>query len=125
MRHTRDSTLLSFVFSSGLVDEISTVSTGATISAIYLGVFPTTVAYVTYAYALSRLSASRTTSFLYLAPVSAIIIAYLWLGEVPTLLSLSVVQWLAGVSLVNARGGRSVWSCPMWIGSPLDFSSLI
>ena len=41
-------TLLSLVFSPGFVSGISAASAGATILAVYLGVFPTAIAYALY-----------------------------------------------------------------------------
>jgi drug/metabolite transporter (DMT)-like permease len=53
------------------------------------------------------MAASRAVSFLYLIPVLAYLIAWLWLGEVPTLLSVAgSVVTLAGVVIVNAVGRR-------------------
>jgi drug/metabolite transporter (DMT)-like permease len=72
---------------------------------VYLGVLPTAIAYVTYAYAFSRMPAARAASFLYVIPVMAYVIA--WLDEVPTLLSMvGGVVTLAGVLLVNVSGGQ-------------------
>jgi drug/metabolite transporter (DMT)-like permease len=100
-------TLLTLVYLPGLLSEVQTAPLGTTLAMVYLGVFPTAIAYITYAYAFSRLPAARAASFLYVIPVMAYVIAWLWLGEIPTLLSVvGGVVTLAGVLLVNIRRRR-------------------
>jgi len=100
-------TLLSLVFLPGLISQMGAAPPGTTLAMVYLGVFPTAIAYVTYAYAFSRMPASRAVSFLYLIPVMAYLIAWAWIGEVPTLLSVvGGCVTLSGVLIVNAFGRR-------------------
>jgi len=95
-------TLLTLVYLPGLLSQAQTASLSTTLAIVYLGVFPTAIAYVTYAYAFSRMAASRAASFLYVIPVMAYLMAWLWLGEVPTPLSVAGgAVTLAGVFIVN------------------------
>ncbi len=78
-------------------------------AAVYLGIFPSAIAYSLLAFALSRLSVSITTVFLYAVPVFAILFSWILLGEVPSLLTAfggAVV--IGGIVLVNLTKGRRV-----------------
>jgi drug/metabolite transporter (DMT)-like permease len=98
-------TLFLLVFLPGLLQEIQAAPLSATLAVVYMGVFPAALGFVTWAYVLSRIPASRAASFLYLVPAFALIIAWLWLGEVPGILALvGGALVLAGVILVNTRG---------------------
>jgi drug/metabolite transporter (DMT)-like permease len=98
-------TLFALVFLPGLASEVPQAAPRATISVVFLGLCPTAVAYVTYAYVSSRMSASVSASFLYLIPALAFLIAWIWLGEVPTPLSvIGGLVTLCGVVIVSTRG---------------------
>ncbi len=97
-------TIFLFPFLPSLIKTLPTAPISATIAVIYLGVFPSAIAYATWAYVLAQIPASRAATMLYLVPVLAILVAWVWLSEVPTVLSLiggGIV--LSGVVLVNSR----------------------
>jgi drug/metabolite transporter (DMT)-like permease len=56
-------------------------------SVAYLGVGPTIVGYLLWNFALSRAPAAKVSSFLYIQPLVASAIAWLCLGQVPSILT--------------------------------------
>jgi drug/metabolite transporter (DMT)-like permease len=98
-------TLPMLVFLPGLLRQLPEAPASATIAVIYLGVFPGAIAYVLWSYALARMPASLLATFLYISPALAIAIAWMWIGEVPTLITLvGGTLAVAGVIVVNTLG---------------------
>lgn len=106
-------TLLLLLFAPGLPAELQAAPASATAAVIYLGVFPGAIGYVIWAYALARMPASTTGTFLYLVPACALVIAWLWLGELPSTLSIAGgLVVFVGVLIVNTRGKPSATAPP-------------
>ncbi len=98
-------TLPMLVFLPGLVRQAAVAPVPATLAVIYLGVFPGAIAYVLWSYALARMPASLLSTFLYLSPALAILIAWIWIGEVPEALTIvGGALAVAGVVIVNTKG---------------------
>jgi drug/metabolite transporter (DMT)-like permease len=90
-------------FAPKMVDELGDASTGTIAWIVYLGIFPTAIAFTTWAYALARTSAGRMGSTTYLVPPLAVLLGWLLLGEVPPALAIpGGLLCIAGAAL--ARG---------------------
>jgi drug/metabolite transporter (DMT)-like permease len=95
-------TLFMLPFGVGLPHAIHAAPLSATLPIVYLGIFPGALAYAAWAYVMSHGAAGRTSTLLYIIPVLAIAIAWIWLGEVPRATSLiGGTIALGGVVLVN------------------------
>ena len=69
---------------------------------VFLGVFPTSIAFTTWAYALARGSAGRLAATAYLVPPITIVMSWLVLGEVPTVIAvLGGALCLVGVAIAR------------------------
>lgn len=90
------------VFLPGLPTAVGTVDTQVLLAVVYLGVFPSAVAYTLFAFALSLAPITLVTAYLYSVPVFSLLFSWWILGEVPTLLTLlGGAVAIAGIALVN------------------------
>ncbi|MFI7442802.1 DMT family transporter [Nonomuraea indica] len=91
-------------FAGVLVSEAARAPLAATANMVYLGVFPTALAFTTWAYALSRTTAGRMGATTYVVPALVVPMSWLALGEVPGPLTLAGgVLCLAGVAVSRRR----------------------
>jgi drug/metabolite transporter (DMT)-like permease len=94
-------------FAPSLVRELPEAAPSAIAWLAYLGVFPTALAFTTWAYALARTTAGRIAATTYLAPPIAVALSWLILDETPAALSVpGGVLCLVGVYIAR-RGPRS------------------
>ena len=91
-------------FSGDLVRQVADAPTSSVLWVVYLGVFPTAIAFTTYAVALSRMSASSLGVTTYLVPPITIALGLVFLGEAPPALAyVGGVLALVGVSIARRR----------------------
>ncbi|NJD26997.1 MAG: DMT family transporter [Chloroflexi bacterium] len=75
---------------------------------VYLGVFPTSIAFTTWTYALGRTNAGRLGVMTYLIPPVVVVMAWLLLGEVPPVLALAGgIACIGGVVIARSSPGRA------------------
>ncbi|WP_026423177.1 DMT family transporter [Actinokineospora inagensis] len=91
-------------FSGQLIDEVGKAPVSASLGVVYLGLFPTALAFYTWAYALSRTTAGKMGATTYVVPTLVVVMSWLFLGEVPGLLTLlGGALCLAGVAVARTR----------------------
>ncbi len=94
-------------FAPTLVTELAAAPIGMTAWLIYLGLFPTSIAFTTWAYALSHTPAGRLGSTTYLVPPIAIGLGWIMLAEVPPVLAIAGgALCIGGVVVARSRSGR-------------------
>ncbi|MGX1129500.1 drug/metabolite transporter (DMT)-like permease [Streptomyces glaucescens] len=97
--------VLCLPFAGQLVSEAADAPLPATLNMVYLGLFPTALAFTTWAYALARTTAGRMGATTYAVPALVVLMSWLLLGEVPGPLTLvGGALCLAGVAVSRSRG---------------------
>lgn len=100
-------TLPFLFFMPGLLTTLQQATFKAHIAAVFVGIFPAAIAYATWAIALSLGRASSVTSMMYVEPAIAIAIAWVWLKEWPSTLSLiGGAIAISSVFIVNIVGRK-------------------
>ncbi|MCL1882726.1 MAG: DMT family transporter [Defluviitaleaceae bacterium] len=98
-------TIPMFVFLPNLIREFPGTPINVNLMVVYLGLFPAALAYFLWGYAL--LMTKKTiyvTSFLYLIPFFASVLAFFWLGEtLPILAVFGGVLIAIGMVITNSR----------------------
>ena len=91
-------------FAGGLIEQTAVAPTSSVLWLVYLGIFPTAIAFTTYAYALRHMSASGLGVTTYLVPPITIVLGFLLLDEVPPPLAyVGGVLALVGVAVARRR----------------------
>ena len=91
-------------FAGQLVGQAGDAPVSATLNMVYLGIFPTALAFTTWAYALARTTASKMGATTYAVPALVVLMSWLALGEIPGLLTLGGgALCLAGVAVSRSR----------------------
>ncbi|WP_394826113.1 DMT family transporter [Pendulispora albinea] len=94
-------------FAGSLLSQIGRAPLSATCNMIYLGIFPTAVAFTTWAYALARTTAGRLGATTYIVPALVVVMSWAVLGEVPRALAFAGgLLCLAGVVVSRGRGTK-------------------
>lgn len=101
-------------FSGILVEQIATAPASATLQMLYLGVFPTAIAFTTWAYALARTTAGKMGATTYVAPALVVLMSWALLSEVPGWLTLAG----GGLCLVGVAVSRARRRVPAPVATP-------
>ena len=91
-------------FAGRLVRDVTAASPSDVLWLVYLGVFPTAIAFSTYAFALSSMTAGNLSVTTYLVPPITVLLSWVLLSEVPPPMAyVGGVLCLLGVALARRR----------------------
>ncbi|WP_346231936.1 DMT family transporter [Parafrigoribacterium mesophilum] len=91
-------------FIGDLIHEVQAAPVSSIAGMVYLGIFPTALAYSTWAYALTRMPAGQLGVTTYVVPAMVIVMAFLAFSEIPTVLAIvGGAICLVGVAVSRRR----------------------
>jgi drug/metabolite transporter (DMT)-like permease len=97
--------VLCLPFAPLLFAELEAAPASATVHVLYLGLFPTALAFLTWGYALRFTTAGKLGATTYVVPAIVVALSWLLLDEIPTWLTLAGgALALVGVAISRSRG---------------------
>ncbi|MGI5492834.1 DMT family transporter [Microtetraspora malaysiensis] len=91
-------------FAGQFVSQVQDAPLPAVLNVVYLGIFPTALAFTTWAYALARTTAGNMGATTYVVPALVVLMAWALLGEVPGPLTfVGGLLCLVGVAISRRR----------------------
>jgi drug/metabolite transporter (DMT)-like permease len=97
-------TVVCLPFAGQFASQLGSAPAGAALNVVYLGLFPTTLGFTTWAYALARTTSGKMGATTYAVPVLVVVMSWLILGQVPRWLTVAGgVLCLAGVAVSRSR----------------------
>jgi drug/metabolite transporter (DMT)-like permease len=76
-------TLACLPFAGQFASQVGSAPVSATLNVVYLGLFPTALAFITWAYALARTTSANMGATTYAIPGLVVLMSWLILGQVP------------------------------------------
>lgn len=99
-------TLPLLVFLPGFASDLAGAAPSARWAGLYLGIFPSAIAYSLLTYAISKLPVTRVAAYLYTVPIFSFLFSWLFLREVPSWLTLTGGLIVLGGILMVSRSKR-------------------
>jgi drug/metabolite transporter (DMT)-like permease len=91
-------------FAGDLVDQVRAAPASSILWLVFLGLFPTAIAFTTFAYALTHMDAGKLGVTTYLVPPLTVLMGWLFLAETPpTLAYVGGLLCLVGVAVARRR----------------------
>ncbi|MFF4013362.1 DMT family transporter [Streptomyces sp. NPDC001717] len=107
-------TAVTLPFAWQLVSQLPQAPLSATLNMLYLGLFPTALAFTTWTYALSRTTAGKMGATTYAVPAVVVLFAWIVLDEIPGWLTLlGGAICLAGVAVSRRRPAAKPADAPV------------
>lgn len=101
--------VLCLPFAPLLFSQLESAPVSATLHVLYLGLFPTALAFLTWGYALRFTTTGKLGATTYVVPAIVVALSWLLLGEVPTWLTLAGgALALVGVAISRSRGRKKI-----------------